>query len=115
MNSPANQWTTGRGFLESIRDEANEVTEMLTLSVAIADQSARFDLEYGCTFVTLSSGEWLDTSTQSPELRAMPEEAQRRFGNQLARAMRYLDLRGQLLRNPAYPHLVRFATPEALH
>lgn len=113
--SPANQWTTGRGFLEAISEEANEVTEMLTLAVAIADQGARFDLEFGCTIVTTNTGEWLDTGTMSPQVKAMAEDAQRRYGNSLARALRYIDLRGQLLRNPAYPHLVRFAEPESIH
>lgn len=113
--SPANRWTTGRGFLEALREESNEITEMLTLAVAVSDQYSQFDIEYGCTVVVLGSGEWIDTAQPSPEVIAMDEGARRRFGNQLARAIRYLDLRGQLLRNPGFPHLVRFATEETLN
>lgn len=113
--SPANRWTTGRGFLEALSGEANEITEMLTLAVAVADQGCQFDLEYGCTAITLASGEWIDTAQPSPEVIAMDAESRTRFGNQLARAIRYLDLRGQLLRNPGFPMLVRFVSEEALN
>lgn len=110
-----NEWTRGNGFLRALREESNEITEMLTLSVAIADACSRFDIEFGCTFVSLANGEWHDTSRMSPEVEQMDPQAQQRYGNQLARAMRYLDLRGQIVRNPTFPALVRFTTAENLH
>lgn len=111
----ANDYTTGRGFLEALRGETNEVTEMVTLAVAIADQGCRFDLEYGCTFVMLDSGEWIDTARASPDVLAMPLDARERYRVQCVRAIRYLDLRGHLLRNPTFPSLVRFSEEPALH
>lgn len=109
------RYTTGHAFLEALAGESNEVTEMVTLAVAIADQGCRFDLEYGCTFVMLDSGEWIDTANPSPDVAAMPADARERYRTQLARALRYLDLRGHLLRNPSFPTLIRFSEEQALH
>lgn len=115
MSGGADEFTRGRGYLASLSEESNAVTEMLTLAVAIADQSAQFDVSYACRFVVLDSGEWIDTSAPSPEAEQMPPEGKARIANQLGRAMRYLDLRDLIVRHPAYPRLLRFAEAEALH
>jgi hypothetical protein len=114
MKSAGNEFTIGRGFLEALRGEANEITEMLTLAVAVADQGCRFDIEYGSTPVVIESGEWLDISAPSSDVCAMPTEARERFQTQVARALRYLDLRGQLVRHPTFETLFRFEE-ERLH
>lgn len=102
--------TVGSNFLACIQDLANPITEMVTLAVAIADQGARFDIQWACNEVVLSSGQWLDTSIsgRSAGARQLQPEEQCRMQNQLVRAQRYLLLRGQLQRNTAYASLVRF-------
>lgn len=115
MSNAPDIYTTGRGFLAALEGESDAVTEMLTIAVAIADQSARFDIEFGCATVVLGSGEWVDTGTPSPEVTGMPEDARDRYRVQLLRAMRYLELRGQLVRHGSFPNLLRYQTEEATH
>lgn len=102
--------TTGSNFVALLSDLANPITEMLTLSVAIADQMSRFDIEWGCMVVVLPNGQWFDTSIEgrSPDAQQLNPDEQKRLQNQIVRAQRYLLLRGQLQRNRVYASLVRF-------
>lgn len=118
MDKGPDIYTVGRGFLAALAGETNAVTEMVTLAVAIADQSARFDIEFGCTVVMVAGdngGEWIDTHQPSEEVLAMDRDARQRYGNQLVRAMRYLELRDQIERHPTFHLLIRFSDEPAVH
>lgn len=117
MSNSANRWTVGDGYLDALRaaGESNAITEMLTLAVAAADQACRFDIEWGCAEVQADGQLWIDTAQRSADAQQLPDnDAQQRYAAQLVRALRYLELRGHLLKHPAYPRLVRFAE-EAPH
>lgn len=72
-------------------------SEVTTLALELADETARSDVEVYCGEYQLSGQRWYDTTSAPPEDVEWVE-----------RALRYLDLRGLLIRHTQRPHLVRW-------
>lgn len=86
----------------------------MQMAVAIADEEARSHIECNCTSRRIKGALWWDTSYRPPDGSF---EAVFDLVITPPTCARYLDLRGQIVRHPARPHLVRFvdhiALPEA--
>lgn len=79
-----------------------ELGPTIAAAVEIADQSARCDIESYCAWETEGDTRWYDLSKVSYDDAEF-----------ITVAERYLESRGQILRNPARSSLVRFTeTPE---
>lgn len=81
-------------------NHARRMGERLRLGTELADEVARSDIESYCSFEKMGRFTWYDTST------CHPEGAEVEAG--VDKAVRYLDLRGTLVRHPVQRHLVRF-------
>lgn len=76
--------------------------QAIELAFAIADELSEYDIETWHYTVVSDGEEWRD-------LRMLSNAD---MAEQCKRAERYLELRGLLVRNPAYPNLVRVEHPE---
>lgn len=79
---------------------AERLGETLRLAIELADDMARSDIESYCSYDQVGPHTWYDTTF------ATRDSAEVEAG--IAKAQRYLTLRGKLLRNAEQPHLVRF-------
>lgn len=85
----------------SIAELSADSAEMLSLAVEIADETARTNVE-------LHAAEWHDLVGMRWWNTQFLTDADAELHNAVARDLRYLTLRGHVLRNPAMPYLVQF-------
>jgi hypothetical protein len=90
-----------RQLPQSLEEFGERLGEQLRLAKKIADRSARCEVESYCTFERMGRFTWYDTHSLSKEGVFVQGD--------VADEVRYLDLRGRLIRHPVQKHLVRFA------
>jgi hypothetical protein len=80
---------------------AARLGERLRLAQQIADEAARAEIECNCAAERLGTRSWYDTKRSNAGGDPVYFEG-------VQRALRYLDLRGRVIRHPVQIHLVRF-------
>lgn len=91
-------------------DHAQRLVDTLRLATSIADETARVDLDSYCHADIRSGVLWRDTRLTAPLGREDCADELADMQLRVDTAVRYLELRGQLTRHPAEPHLVRAAS-----
>ena len=86
--------------ISSLAEFGERLGEQLRLAKKLADDSARSDVETYCTYQRMGRLTWYDTHSLSKEGVFVGED--------VTDQVRYLDLRGRLIRHPVQRHLVRF-------
>lgn len=79
---------------------AERLSEQVRLAHDIADEAARTDIEYHCGRMSMGNHVWYDT--------LLPRDTESNVPGDIARAEKYLRMRGRLLQHPVQRSLVRF-------
>jgi hypothetical protein len=101
---------------DTMRQALEKRAVLVDLALWIADSAARSDIECECRIVSSGGADWLDLDTAGADANGVDEPAYTQ--SIVARADRYFRLRDdqadqfRVIRNPAFPRLVRFEAIE---